>query len=648
MLLFYILSSYSATSQSREIMRQFRQLEMQSWQEFILKSEIHRGDENIDVKFYQLNVEIAIDSAYIIGDVLCKFEPVTDDLTEVRLDLDRSLMVTGISLPCESFEQVDDEIIIQLNQPFNAGEEVELIISYQGVPVLAGGYKGLRYEQHNGNEPIIATLSTPFVAHYWYPCKDGPEDKADSVYIDITIENKLVNGIEMKAVSNGVLENTSISGNKKTFYWRHRYPIVTYYVMAAISNYVHFDEEYEFSSGETMPLDYYAFNEKLETQQQGVEDMPDVLDLFNDRYGPYPFANEKYGMTQLGYYGAIENQTNTITNSMASDWFMVSVHELAHMWFGDMITCETWNHAWLNEGFATYSEALWLEHDLGIQAYKSKMNALKYFQGGTIYLENPLDTFNVFTAIIYHKGAWALHMLRGVVRDSLFFESVNNYALDSNFMFKSATTEDLQEVFETTCNTDLDYYFEEWIYDAYYPIYHYNFIQESEKLFVSLYQAQEELYGRRPVFEMPVQIQVDFTDDTDTTITVWNDEQLQMFEFEFNKEVNIVFIDPNNWILRKVYFKNDLPVGIADIEATSAFRVYPNPVDDFLFIEVLNPVNYPLKLRLYNLSGKEAGTYLIKSNHSKMNTSSLNNGLYLYEIFDNRLKKFAAGKIIKE
>ncbi len=521
------------TNESQEIMNSFRQLEMKSWNEFRLNAEKQRGDANIDVKFYELDVEIAIDSAYIIGHVLCRFTPTVEGLEELHLDLNGALTVTSISEPSTSFSQENDQITIQLDQTYNPGDIIDINISYHGKPKLAGGYKGLRYETHGSNEPVIATLSTPFVAHYWYPCKDGPEDKADSAYINITIEDREVNGIHLMAVSNGQLELESTSGNKKTFYWRHRYPIVTYYIMVAISNYVHFEDEFEFEEGETMPLDYYAFNEDLEEQQLGVVDMPEAIGLFNNKFGQYPFSNEKYGMTQLGYYGAIENQTNTITNSMEPAWFMTSVHELAHMWFGDMITCETWNHAWINEGFATYSEALWAEHDGGFNAYKSYMNNLQYFDDGTIYLENPLDTFNVFTAIIYYKGAWALHMLRGVVGDELFFESLNNYATNPDFMYQTASTEDLQNVFETTCNIDLDYYFDQWIYDEYYPIYHYNFVQLSNKLYVMLYQAQEELYGRRPVFEMPVQLRVDFSDNSDTLITVWNDEQLQQFDFEF-------------------------------------------------------------------------------------------------------------------
>lgn len=647
-LFFSYNSNCQDKAEAKKVMNDFRMTEMKSWNEFRLNEEKYRGDNSIDILFYHLDIEIAIDSAYISGDVLCRFTPLINDLDEIFLDLNDALAVTNISAPCDSFYQENNQIFIQLEESYNPGELIDLYISYEGKPRLAGGYKGLRYETHGNNEPVIATLSTPFLAHYWYPCKDGPEDKADSVYVDISIDNKMVNGIEMMAVSNGILEKTSIEGSKKKFSWRHRYPIVTYYVMAAISNYVHFEDEYQSESGDILPLDYYVFNEKLQAQQQGVENLPQVMGFFGDHYGNYPFSNEKYGMTQLGYYGAIENQTNTITNNMETNWFMVSVHELAHMWFGDMITCETWNHAWINEGFATYSEALWVENIEGEVAYHAYLEDLKYFGGGSIYLDNPLDTFNVFSPIIYYKGAWALHMIRHIIGDSTFFEAVNNYAVDTNFMYKTATTEDLQGVFESISGTDLNFFFAQWIYDEFYPTYHYNYIQESNSLFITLYQAQEELYGRRPVFEMPVDIKVVFSDNTDTTLTIRNDVQLQYFEFEFEKEVSNLVIDPDEWILGKAYYKVDLPVSVDVINDSKQIKLYPNPVKNKLLFEVLNPGLFPFEITLYDMKGSQLLRHIIKNNRAEINTEKLNSGVYLYSILNTASKKPITGKIIKE
>jgi aminopeptidase N len=639
------VSSFAQTKE--EVMTTFRHHELQNWQDAVSGSFAGRGDENIDVKFYHLNLEVSIDSAYILGSVTCQFEPVLANLSQLYLDLHSSLAVDSISSPCESFYQTSDSLVIQLADSFDPGESISLKIYYQGKPVLAAGYKGLRYENHHGDQPIIATLSTPFLAHYWYPCKDGPQDKADSVYIDITTDDRLVNGLPVIAVSNGLLQEVELTGGKRTSKWRHRYPIVPYYVMLAISNYDLIEDVYVNQAGDSIPLDYYVFAEEIELQEAGVAQIPGVIGFFESVFGPYPFANEKYGMSQLGYYGAIENQTNTITNSMAPSWFMVSVHELAHMWFADMITCHTWNHAWLNEGFATYSEALWKENDDGISAYHSEMNSMEFFGGGTLYLENPLDTFNVFTPIIYNKGAWALHMLRGVVGDSLFFRSVKNYATDSEFMYQDVVTEQLKEVFETTCNTNLDYFFEQWIYDEFYPVYHYNFNQESEKLYVMLYQAQEELFGRRPVFEMPVPIFIAFADNSDTTVTVWNNQQLQQFEFDFDKTVSFVYVDIDKWILRQEQFTPELPVGLNESNSFERVSVYPNPTTEKITIGISDQTLLPLNFILYDLNGHQLFSRTITSKNHSQNLSDLNKGLYFYRLTTKNGKLLQNGKIIK-
>ncbi len=242
----------------------------------------------------------------------------------------------------------------------------------------------------------------------------------------------------------GYLKTLKSMDAEKTFMWRHRYPVVTYYVMVAVSNYVQFQDTYSGSSGISFPLDYYVFEDDLEASQEGVAEMPQVIGFFSDVFGVYPFSNEKYGMTQLGFYGAIENQTNTIINNMMISWFDVSVHELAHMWYGDMITCANWHHGWLNEGFATYAEALWAEHVYGYEGYLSNMALNQFFGGGTLYLQNAQDTFNIFQGIIYSKGAYVLHMLRGLTGDDVFFSSISDYSLNPEFMYNNATTEDLQ------------------------------------------------------------------------------------------------------------------------------------------------------------------------------------------------------------
>ncbi|NOX47856.1 MAG: T9SS type A sorting domain-containing protein [Chlorobi bacterium] len=647
--LFFALVFLSGFSQKSAELQQHYDLEFKTFKEFVIKNATFKGDTNIDVKFYHLDIEIGVASPYIEGSVVIRFTPVAEGLNSLHLNLNSALTVDSISAPSESFYQDNDEIVIQLETNYSPGDLIDLQVYYHGVPVMAGGYKGLRYESHGSGEPIIATLSTPYLAHYWYPCKDGPEDKPDSVYVDITIPELTYNGIELMAVSNGVLENVIDNGDTKTFEWRHRYPIVTYYVMAAISNYVEFQEQFNGTGGESYPLIYYVFDEDLAQSQLGVQEMPDAIQFFSDTYGVYPFSNEKYGMTQLGFYGAIENQTNTITNNMKPSWIYISVHELAHMWFGDNITCSDWHHAWLNEGFATYSEALWEEHKYGFNAYKAYISNEEYWNAGTLYLENAQDTFNIFQSIIYSKGSYTLHMLRGVLGDDLFFEALHDYASNPQFMYGNATTEDLQETFENTSGMELGFFFDQWVYDERYPKYFYNYYQNGDnELNLVIYQGQEELWGYRPVFEMPVQIKFNFLGGGDTTITVWNDEQTQEFIFQFENTVSSVAIDPEKWILRKTEFDPDIPVGLSE-NMENGIRVFPNPFQDKFIVHVPSEISLPANVAVYNAQGKRLiCNSILKSGNTTIFLRELPKGVYFYRITNNKDILIKSGKVLKE
>jgi aminopeptidase N len=644
----FILLAGLTHAQKPDILRHQYDLEFQTFKDFVAKNATFKGDTNIDVRFYYINISIGVESPYVDGSVLCRFEPLVNGLNSLTLNLNQSLTVDSISAPCNSYSQTGNEILIELSGSYNPGELIDLTIYYHGVPVLAGGYKGLRYESHGNNEPVIATLSTPYLAHYWYPCKDGPEDKPDSVYMDITIPNLTYNGIDITAVSNGVLDNIIDNGDTKTFQWRHRYPVVTYYVMAAISNYVHFQDEFNGTGGESYPLDYYVFNEDLSSAQQGTEDMPEVLQFFSDIFGTYPFSNEKYGMTQLGFYGAIENQTNTITNNMSPSWFLISAHELAHQWFGDMITCENWHHAWLNEGFATYSESLWTEHLNGYQAYLNYIHNEEYFNGGTLYLENAQDTFNIFQSIIYKKGAYTLHMLRGVVGDELFFEGLMNYATNPGFMYGEATTEDLQQVFEETSGIDLDFFFEEWVYDEYYPFYMNNWVQNEDNSAAVVIKQVQDNWGYRPVFEMPVRIRFDLLSGADTTIIVWNDQQLQQYSFDLPEQLLNVNIDPEKWILRKEEYSPDIPVGISDDESGKGIIVSPNPFQSRLIIDIPNGKENSYRFTMFDVNGKTvSNTTIIPGKRTEIALKNTGNGIYFYRITGGTGKVIKTGKILK-
>ncbi len=590
-----VLSGFGASSAgSSEATEMLYRAEIRSWLEYMERFRDFTPDTSTDARFYHLDVDIAIDSPFIQGNVLCEFEIKEPGLDRIALNLHHSLTIDSITGDVGGYAFDNDTVYVQLDQPYDPGESILATVYYHGVPELAGGYKGLRYETHGAGEPIIATLSTPYLSYYWWPCKDGPGDKPDSVYIDIAIPDTVIGSHPLVAASNGVLEGVLEKDGKRVFRWRERYPIVPYYVMAAISNYREYRQVYSGDYGEIFPIDYYIFDEHYASAVAGVERLPEAMNLFSTLFGKYPFDTEKYGMSQLGFYGAIENQTNTIQNNMSPSWFETSVHELAHMWFGDMITCRDWHHGWLNEGFATYSTALWAEHDGGEIAYRNAMVENEWYVGGTVYLQDVSDPYGgVFVEIIYYKGAYVLHMLRGVLGDTDFFETIRAYSQDSAFRYDHTVTEDFQAVCELVSGRDLGFFFDQWIYDEYYPRYEYGYDQDplTFETTVTIEQVQQSS-GWRPVFEMPVRLEFEFETAVDTVITVWNDQVLQEYRFDFPDRVTRMILDPDDWILKNTRFvgTGDLPPGGIAVPGSFAFaQNYPNPFNPSTTIEVHVP-----------------------------------------------------------
>ncbi|MBC8214614.1 MAG: T9SS type A sorting domain-containing protein [Candidatus Marinimicrobia bacterium] len=502
-----------------------------------------RNQQDYDVKFYDINLEISPDSETIGGFLTVILYSEIDNLTHVELDLTNSLtvnQVTDSELNSLLYTHNDRILDVSLNNPINADELVEFTINYDGAPEYSD-FGSFGFSSAHG-EDMIWTLSEPYGSRNWWPCKDTPTDKADSVNITITVpENLLV-------ASNGLLVNTTYQNEKATYYWEEGYPIATYLVSLAIYPYQVFYDWFVYGENDSMRLDYYVYPQHYNQYYDNYMLTKDMISGFSDRFGLYPFIEEKYGHADFVWGGGMEHQTMTSMGGYSQ--YLIS-HELGHQWWGDMVTCANFHHIWLNEGFATYSQAMWEElHNGGIDALHDEMSTKQYWGSGTIFVDDTTNVWNIFNgSLSYNKASWVLHMLRHILGDETFFAGLQEYG--DQYRFSSAVTEDFTAIMSEVSGRDLAPFINRWIYGEYYPEYvstptAIELVNENWKVDVQISQTQDS-----PIFEMPVDVVIETDTDTYTFVAEVT-EQNQLFSFIVDGVPLQVNLDPDHWILRSV------------------------------------------------------------------------------------------------
>ncbi len=557
-----------------------------------------------------------------------------------------------------SLDQAAEKLHLILSQAPAVGDTVIFVISYQRtVPPGKGWY----YFQKNPSQKILEnigyTMSEPTDAHYWFVCVDTPSVKAASAGISITVPDGYT------AASNGALVDVRKNPDgTTTFVWNEAYPITPYLMCVTISKYSHSQTTYQTVDKRSIPIGYYTWQEDSSTVAAYLPKVVDMVDYFSKTFREYPF--EKYEMTGVYpfYYGGMEHQTLTTLHRQYLTRERVVSHELAHQWWGDLVTCGTWADIWLNEGFASYCEALYAEHTSGADGLNSVM---KSFLGSrefdiathsrTIY-NPPFDS--LFNWTEYAKGAWVLHMLRYVVGDSAFFQILRNYA--NQFAYSSAVTDDFMQVVNATTGTNYGWFFEQWVFQPGYPIYAATWSVHPTSgqwwTHVVLEQRQSPSY---PVFKMPVELQ--FSDSaSDTIVTVMNEARQQAYDFVFSFAPSTMTVDPGNRILKQVAavaMSAQVKTPIAHV-----FRLEPNYPNPFSATggspyggNPTTAITYELGtksraiLRVFNVLGQvvwsidqgdqDAGAHTVT-----FDGSSLPSGVYFYQLeavpLDNRTPVF--------
>ncbi|MDH3252596.1 MAG: M1 family aminopeptidase, partial [Ignavibacteria bacterium] len=565
-------------------------------------SEDPDSEPSIDVTYYRLDIAISTAPNYLEGSVLVMAHSYVDSLRTVTLDLMSSMTVDSVRVGSSivPFQQNPASVAISLDRPYASGELLAIEVYYQGVPG-SSGFGSFVFSSHGGT-PWVWSLSEPYGARDWWPCKDHPSDKADSVDIWVTVSQGY------KVGSNGRLVSVSDNGDgTSTWKWSERYAIASYLVMVAITDYAEFSNWFVYSPSDSMEVLNYVLPEHLGSAQANLPKTVDMLHIFSETFGMYPFTEEKYGHVEFGWGGAMEHQTMTSTGSFAE---YIIAHELAHQWFGDLITCANWSNIWLNEGFATYSEALYYEEYYGSSRYWTDMSAKMVAAksaAGTIYRGDTSGVGSLFNgSLVYRKGATVLHMLRHVLGDSLFFLSLRTYVADPRFRYGVATTEDFQDVCETVSGKDLGYFFQQWIYGEKYPRYTYSWSAEPAASGYDMTVVLNQTTGTTnpAFFTMPVDFKVTGT-GWDTTLVLFNNANGQQFTFTVPSLPTSGELDPESWILRDA---TGVPVvSVSGTAMPSKFALeqnFPNPFNPATVIRFTIPHSALINVTVYNVLGE--------------------------------------------
>jgi aminopeptidase N len=497
------------------------------------------NQQSYDARWYDLNLTFTPSTSTVSGTVRMKATVVTGPLSTVDLDFYANLVVDSATSGgvAATWTRSGNVLTLALDRPYDEGETVDVTVTYHGVPTAAGYFGFTTYYSRQ----LIWSLSEAYGSRTWWPCKDSPDDKADSVDVHFTCPSALT------TISNGTLVSTVNNGSTVTTSWRERYPIATYLVFIASYPYTVVSDWYVGTAGDSLPLRFNVSPERASAAASVDAMVKQMIAAYAGRMGEYPFMGEKYGHAEFTFSGGMEHQTTTCLGGNAYIESVVA-HELMHQWWGDMVTCNDFHHIWVNEGFATYGEALWSESQGGASAYQADMAASAYYGSGTIYVPDASDETRVFDSnLSYNKGSWVLHMLRHVLGDSVFFQALRDYRAAHGY--RSATTENFRDVCEATSGRNLHDFFEQWIYGEYYPQYSAGWSAAAAAgggydVTLSLLQTQ----GWQ-LFHMPVDITVT-TPGTVVTFVVDDSLAAQTFVLHVDAVPSMVEIDRDSWILK--------------------------------------------------------------------------------------------------
>lgn len=521
---------------------------------------------NYDVQHYRIELTFDWTKQSVSGETTITFQPFVSDVKEIEVDAGdmtiKSVKLAG-GAPLK-FRYADNEkLYVTLDRAYSVGQDVSVAISYGATPK-----QGLTFITPTETDPTrpyqIWSQGEARTNHYWFPCYDYPNDKATSELI-ATVDEKF------QVVSNGSLvEARRDPANKtKTFHWKMDRPFSSYLVSIIVGQYEEVKDQFK-----DKPVISYVYPGQAEEGRVSFSKLAQMVAFFSQKIGyDYPYA--KYAQTMVrDFGGAMENITaTTMTDSAVHDKRAaldvssdeVVSHELAHQWFGDLLTCRHWGEIWLNESFATFFEALWTEHNKSKDDFLYEMygNQQGYFQAWNQGNRRPIVTVRysdpdaVFDAYAYPRGGAVLSMLRYVLGEELFWKAINHYV--KKYQWQNVETSDLKSAIEEATGQNLSWFFDEWVYRMGHPEFEITSNYDGAKSLKLTVKQTQKPDDKRPwfpspdFFTMPVDIAIT-TASGEKVHRVWIDKAEKEFAFDVDSKPLIVNFDRGNYIIKQVKF----------------------------------------------------------------------------------------------
>lgn len=590
--------------------------------------------EKYDVHFYQLDLSMNNVSTYLIGtgSIHAKAKQAMDS---ALFELFSTLTITQIrvnNVPV-GFSRVLSAVKVPVNAQVNQSFIID--VDYNGTPPTAqtnplGGSGMTAAASPSWGNKVVWSLSEPFSAFEWFPCKQSLTDKADSCAVSITVPDSC------KAGSNGLLEHLTPLGNGFTRYdWKHRHPIDYYLISVSVAKYIEYNV-YANPVGAPNPIliQNYIYDNPgtLPNFQADIDETADFIELYYDLYGPYPFEDEKYGHCMAPISGGMEHQTMTTQGFFEKT---LTAHELAHQWWGDNVTCASWCDIWLNEGFASYSEYLMLENlypgEQGPSMQQVHNNVMNQ-AGGSVWVLDSLNENRIFSGrLTYDKGSGIIHTMRYILNnDTIFFDALR--AFQVAFKDSTATGIAFKNFMENFTGMDFTPFFNQWYFGEGYPTYSVKWNQTGNDVAIEISHTSS-MSQVTPTFTNDIDLRFIRQGQTDTIIRFNINSNTEQFSiYNIGTLTGSIGIDPKNWVINKVGSITEDPslqLGIVSAEVKTEMRIYPNPSNGEFTIQ-----NIPVNARSFELFD-QSGRFILTQKITKeglIRLNDLSDGSYIFSV----------------